>query len=171
MARLESSDLGRVVLSAFIVVVLISLIAFAAPDSAPQRTVLRSATPLLAATGLGQGWGMFAPDPRHELLRMEADVHNADGSVYHFELPFEGPFAAASDYRWRKWLEWAFLDEAPIIQSTALYAAHRSAAAGHKPVSVTVVRSLARLHPPGEDGPLEWHTSRAVVRFTREIGP
>jgi hypothetical protein len=171
MLRLESSDLGRVVLSTVIVVILVSLIAFAAPDSAPQRTVLRPATPLLVATGLGQGWGMFAPDPRHELLRMTADVHNADGSTYHFKLPFEGPFAAASDYRWRKWLEWAFLDEKPIIEGTAIYAAHRSAAAGHKPVSVTVTRSLARLRPPGQDGPLKWHTSRAEVHFKREIGP
>lgn len=171
MARLESSDLGRVVLSALIVVILVSLIAFAAPDSAPQRTVLRSATPLLAATGLGQGWGMFAPDPRHELLRLTADVHNADGSVYHFTLPFEGPFLAGSDYRWRKWLEWGFLDEAPIVEGTAIYAAHRSAAAGHKPVSVTVVRSLARLRPAGDDRPLAWHTERTQVRFKREIGP
>ena len=47
MERLENTDLGRVALSAFIVVVLISLIAFAAPDSAPQRTVLRPASPFI----------------------------------------------------------------------------------------------------------------------------
>jgi hypothetical protein len=113
---------------------------------------------------------MFAPDPRHELLRMEAEVHNADGSTYRWKLPFQGPFAAARDYRWRKWLEWGFMNDATIIQGTAIYAAHRSAAAGHRPVRVTVIRRIARLRPPGDQGPLDWKTSRAEVRFKREIG-
>jgi len=64
MERLESSDTGRVVLSALILVLLISLVAYAIPDSAPKRALLRPGLPLLSATGLGQGWGMFAPEPR-----------------------------------------------------------------------------------------------------------
>ena len=167
MERLESSDLGRACISAFLVVVLISLVAYAAPDSAPQRTLLRPATPLLVATGLGQGWGVFAPNPRRELIDVVAEVHNAGGRVDRWRFPLAGPFAANRDYRWRKLMEWNFMDPA-IIKLTALYAERQSHDAGRRPQRVVVLRRIARLGPPGDDRPPVWKTQRAELALSPE---
>jgi hypothetical protein len=161
MERVESSDIGRAVLSAFIVVLLISLVAYATPDSAPKRAVLRPGLPLLAATGLGQGWGMFAPEPRLQQIDMELRIRDADRRVTRWRIPTAGPLIGASyDYRWRKWLEWHFMPADQILQSTVDYVVRKQREAGRNPVSVTVLRRLAPLSPPGKDAPLRWRTFR-----------
>jgi hypothetical protein len=162
MQRLESSDLGRVVLSAVIVVLLICLVAYAIPDSAPKRALLRPALPLLAATGLGQGWGMFAPEPRREEIDVAVQVREADGRVVTWRMPSRSAlFGADSDYRWRKWLEWHFLPGVDAAPATAAYVVDQQRAAGLHPVRVTVIRRLARLAPPGRHAPLRWQVARS----------
>lgn len=165
MERLESSDLGRVVISAFILVLLICLIAFTGPDSAPKRTLLRPATPLLLATGLGQGWGVFAPDPRPYQLKLEVEVHNSDGSMDRWRLPFAGPLHANRDYRWRKWMEMNFQNQEGFTQATAVYAARQSAKAGRSPKRVVLIHRYAQLRDIGDDRPLDWKTVKTEFGF------
>jgi hypothetical protein len=165
MERLESSDTGRVVLSAVIVVLLVSLVAYATPDSAPKRAVLRAGMPLLSATGLGQGWGMFAPEPRREQIQMTVQVREADGRLVNWDMPSRGDlFGASSDYRWRKWLEWGFMPDVDVPAATAAYAVAQQQAAGLHPVRVTVIRRLAPLGPPGSDAPVRWRVARTSYR-------
>jgi hypothetical protein len=165
MERLESSDLGRTVLGAFIIVLLISLVAYATPDSAPKRALLRPGLPLLSATGLGQGWGMFAPEPRQQQIDLRLSVRDADGRLSTWRIPARGALlGASSDYRWRKWLEWQFMPGADAVSPTVDYVVRRQRAAGRHPVRVTVVRRLAQLPPPGDDAPPRWRTIRSTFR-------
>jgi hypothetical protein len=167
MERLESSDLGRVVLSALIVVVLISVVAYAAPDSAPKRALLRPGLPLLAATGLGQGWGMFAPEPRQQDLEVTVRVREADGRLTTWTMPERGPLiGASSDYRWRKWLEFHFLGQEDIVQATVDYVVRQQRRAGLDPVRVTVLRRIANLPPVGSHAPLRWRTLRSQYQVS-----
>jgi hypothetical protein len=168
MERMESTDIGRTVLSAFIVVLLVSLVAYATPDSAPKRAILRPGLPLLAATGLGQGWGMFAPEPRLQKIDMELRIRDADGRVTRWKIPTKGPvIGASSDYRWRKWLEWHFMPQDSILEATVDYVVRRQRERGRHPVSVTALRRLAPLPPPGSDAPLRWQTFRNDFKVTR----
>jgi hypothetical protein len=161
MQRVESSDLGRVVLSAVIVVLLICLVAYAIPDSAPKRALLRPALPLLSATGLGQGWGMFAPEPRREEIDVAVQVREADGRLVTWRMPSRSSlFGADSDYRWRKWLEWHFMPGTDVVGATAAYVVAQQRAAGLHPVGVTVIRRLAHLPPPGSHAALHWEVAR-----------
>jgi hypothetical protein len=64
MRRLEESETGRLVISAFVLVVVVCLVANALPDTVVTRPLGRPVASLFGVTGLDQGWGLFAPAGR-----------------------------------------------------------------------------------------------------------
>src|SRR5690349_17596288 len=107
MRRLEDSETGRLVISAFVLVVVVCLVANAIPDTVAS---------LFGVTGLDQGWGLFAPNPRRQQIDISARVEFADGSSAVWRIPRGGPVIAASeDYRWRKWMEYVVFARNPEV--------------------------------------------------------
>jgi hypothetical protein len=158
--RLESSAVGRAVISAFAVVTVVALALWNLPDSEIKRKALTVVRPYVTALGLEQNWGVFAPDPRRESLELVARVEYADGTERTLEVPRGDPFVGEYwDYRWRKWYEWARADAYQNLWDPgARWFARVAADEGGTPVRVTLVRRWRESLPPGP-GPArsEWH--------------
>jgi hypothetical protein len=150
--RLEARPAGRLLISAFLVVTLASIVVTNLPESRLHRDAMKAAGPLLRLTGLDQDWRVFAPDPRQTSLRIEARVRYDDGRVATWRPPSGGDLAGAYwDYRWRKWLENAIQDAKRRVlwKPAALFAAHELDGPGRRPRSVTLIRRWQDLRPPG----------------------
>ena len=170
---MESSDVGRAVISAFLIVTLLAIVAINIPDSKLRREVLRPGQTYLNATGLDQIWSVFAPDPRRTSVDMEARIRYADGTRGVWHLP-EGNDVTGEywDYRWRKWLENVILDARrhQLWRPAARFIAGRERASGRQPVRITLVRRWRDLRPPGVKGPdrTRWREySYYTLRFDR----
>lgn len=154
--RFEASVVGRSVISVFVVVAVFSIIVINLPGSSPIRTrLLKKAQPFLNATGLDQGWGVFAPDPRRAVYGLHAVVEYDDGSSATWRFPTGDDLIGGYwDYRWRKWMENVNDDGngATLRKPAALWAAKETAHKGAHPIRVQLFRSIATLRPPGEKG-------------------
>ncbi len=150
------------VITAFIVVVLASIAVSNMPDGRAYSAAYSVAEPLLVATGLDQRWRIFAPNPRSEILYLEARVVRADGSVSTWRPPTSNPLIGSyRDSHWRKFVEHAVLQPDgrfgygwPYLWRTiALYVARLEGQHGSRPVSVTLIRRTATEIPPGKGPP------------------
>ena len=154
LPRLSSTGPGRAVLTAFLVVTLVTIVAANLPES-PLRRILSTLTqPYANAVGLDQRWNVFAPNPRSHSLSFEARLVYADGGVTTWRVPHGGPVLGAYwDYRWRKWAERVTADafEDDLWEETASWLARREAERGRAPKKVTLVRRWRDLNPPGVD--------------------
>lgn len=160
--RLEHSRGGRVLITAFIVVTLACVLVSNLPEGRAQQRAYDVAQPFLNLSGLDQRWRIFAPNPRSEVLYLEARVVRADGSVSIWRTPTSGPLIGGyRDSHWRKFVEHAVLrdddtfdDGWPYLWRTiALYAARQEAGHGARPVQVTLIRRSAQEIPPGKGPP------------------
>ena len=159
--RLEGSAPGRALISFFVLVTLGALAVTNLPDSAVKAGVLAPAGPYLAATGLDQNWGVFAPDSRRTVLILIARVRYDDGSTAEWRLPEGGPVVGAYwDYRWRKWAENLMTiggDAARLQRPAAVWIARDMRRSRKRPVLVTLAARSSALPPPGrqagEQGP------------------
>lgn len=154
--RLESSDSGRALISAFLIVTLLAIGATNMPDSKIRREVLRPGQTYLNATGLDQIWSVFAPDPRPTSVDMEARIRYADGRRGVWNVPRgDDVFGSYWDYRWLKWMENVILDARrdQLWKPAAQFIAGRERARGRRPVQITLVRRWRDLKPPGAKGP------------------
>jgi hypothetical protein len=153
--RVEGTRAGRLVISAFVVVVLAGIAFSNLPDGALQRSGARLTQPYVDALGLDQKWRMFAPIPRNEVLYLEARVRHAGGRVSVWRPPKEDPLVGAyRDYRWRKLVEHAVPAGGVwprLLPAIAHYAARQE---GDHPVSVTLVQRSADVLPPDRGGGL-----------------
>ena len=149
--RLESTVLGRVAISAFVLATLISLVLWNLPESNLKHTALTVVRPYVTALGIDQNWGVFAPDPRRQSLELVARVNYADGTEEVLELPRGDDFVGAYwDYRWLKWMEWATSDaHQDLWDPAARWFARMAAERGRTPTRVTLVRRWRDLLPPG----------------------
>src|SRR5438094_1905989 len=77
----EKSVAGRVVLSAAFVIVLASLVVVNLPESQLHRDLVRPARAIAIGTTLEQSWGVYAPDPRRQVIELEARLRFADGTT------------------------------------------------------------------------------------------
>ena len=149
---LEESDLGRIVISALVIVALVAVIAANLPDSHLKRRLTDVADPAIDATGLVQVWGVFAPDPRRTIVAMEGRVRFADGSTETWREPTGSPFVDAySLAHWRKYVEFTIRDDyaGVLWEPTAAWIAKESARGGRSPVEVKPRPSLDRALPTG----------------------
>lgn len=171
-ARVESSRVGRAVISLVVAALTVVMVLEALPDS-PLRTVTRepAQTPVQAivdATGLSQSWRLFAPDPRDYSQRLVARLAYDDGTVTHWRPPEGGRVLAT--YRWWRWRKWASMvirhDHLRPQAAEWLAATHRRARAG--PVTVTLLEQRAEHPPPGSGAydPPPYHTVEALFSAT-----
>lgn len=153
--RIEASDLGRVVISAFIVITLIVIFTFNLPylyDSELKRQLVRISSRFVQTAGIDQAWSVFAPTPRQYVIAFRARITYADGSESYWEIPHYGPWIGAfQSTRWRKWVEvvWDQNYAGSTWVSTARWIARTHAKDGLRPVTVTFIRRLHDLWPPG----------------------
>lgn len=161
-AKLRSSKVRKVLLSAFLIVTLVSTVGANLPDSQLRRTLVSVGQPYLNAVGLDQRWNVFAPNPRRQEIYLEARIIDADGREQTWHVPRGGPFLGAYwDYHWRKWVESAIADahRSDLWHPTASWVAGKVAERGRPPREVTLIRRWRDLGPPGprpQNGP--WRT-------------
>jgi uncharacterized protein DUF5819 len=157
--RVESSALGRVVISVLIVLVLVCVLTANLPRSELQHRLLSADHHMLYGLGLDQNWNLFAPDPRRQTIALEARIVYADGSREVWRPPSGGALVGAYwDYRWRKWYEQVTQSGTDAIWTDAARYVARTHAA-RRPVRVSLVSRWYDLPPPGHvsDAPV-WHS-------------
>ena len=169
--RLESSVAGRIVISAFLVVTIVSVIIWNLPQSEIQRRSLKVVRPYITALSLDQNWGVFAPDPRRETLDFFARVRYADGTEEDVRMPTGGRLVGAYwDYHWWKWVESVTNDQRQALwKPAAVWFSRRATTDTRRPVQVTLVRRWYQIFPPGP-GPSRGPWQEAEY-YTLEITP
>jgi hypothetical protein len=150
--RLESSRVGRWLITAFLIVTLAGILVSNLPAGAVKRDASKVTGPYDVATGLDQWWAMFAPYPRSEILYLEARVTRANGQVSIWRPPTDGALLGAyRDAHWRKFVEHAVPrpgnpDSWPQLwRPLALYIARLERTHGSRPVQVTLIKRSAEI--------------------------
>lgn len=149
--RFEAGEFGRAVISGFVLVMVVTMVALNMPRARITQEIARVATPIAVSTGVDGNWGVFAPDPRRESVGLTARVKYADGSVRRWDLPHGGPLVGEYwDYRWLKWMEIVIQPTFQgLWQPAARYIARRMPKPHTRPVQVTLTRHDKGLGPPG----------------------
>jgi hypothetical protein len=149
--RVESTEFGRGLISAFVLVTLGFVLATNLPASPLRDKLLAPGQPYLNALGLDQSWAIFAPDPRRAVIALRATIRYDDGSTATWRIPENDPVIGTfRDYRWRKWLENVIADaNQQLWRPAALWVAAHEARPGRSVVQVQLVRRYATLQPPG----------------------
>jgi hypothetical protein len=158
--RLESTRLGRVLISAFLIVTLLGLLTTSVLESHLRTKLLRVEHSFLYATGLTQNWGVFSPNPRRQVIELRARIVYGDGTTETWRPPRADPFIGAYwDFHWLKWVEYVILDDhrGDLWRPAATWIARAHATRDHRPVRVTLVRRWYDLPPPGHPAPHPWH--------------
>ena len=168
--RFERGPVGRVLISVFAVVMILTILTANLPPSRLQTLLLRADHPYLNAVDMSQDWGVFAPDPRQQTVHVLAQVTFSDGSQETWQIPARDPVVGEYiDYRWRKWQEWAVSPaDAFLYKPGAIYAARRLATPQRRPVSVTL---LDRSHPITVPGQPSVPPSKPHSFYTTKITP
>lgn len=155
--RLEASDVGRMLISAFLVFTLLGIVVWNLPGGVLQRRLLPVARPYFQSAGLDQGWGVFAPDPRNITNDFFARLQYPDGSETIWRYPLGNPVLAGyRTYRWQKWSEHVTLDVPSLQAPAAHWVENTQIRNGQHPVVVTLVQRWADTPPPGSNTPLQW---------------
>ncbi len=164
--RIEASDVGRALISAFVVITLVVIVAANLPASKLKTELTRIAGPYNDAVELNQVWGVFAPDPRRRVLQIEARIEYTDGSTEVWQPPRGLPFPNSyRDVRWRKWVEVVPL----VLSQTALWLARSHTRDGRTPRHVEIVQRRYELLPPGDGNDrTPWETR---VLYELEVTP
>jgi hypothetical protein len=149
----------QTLVSAFLIVLLFCVVVAAMPPSSLERTLSRPARPFLEATGLDQSWGVFAPNPRREVIDMSVRILYPDGRAETWRPP--------KGYRWRKLMEHTNLSEglSSLARDTVLYAAR---SAGGRPIRAILLRRWAALPPEAGTAPGRWRVIRNVFAVEPE---
>jgi hypothetical protein len=170
--RFEGSDLGRTIISAFIVITLVAIVAENLPASKLQRELAEVSRPFVRALNLSQVWGVFAPEPRRRSAFLSARVTFEDGSVETWRPPDGLPFPHSyRDVHWRRWAEAMSRDDLQVAtsQPTAEWLAREFAGSGRRPTRIELMVRIQNLNPPGE------HPDRAEpedeIVYTLDLRP
>ena len=172
--RLEATDLGRALISAFVLVTLIVIFASNLPrlyDSELKRQLSRIGTPYLGATGIDQSWSVFAPEPVKQNSVFTAVITFDDGSTARWHEPqydrFVGSFLEG---RWSKWLEVIRNTnyENDVWKPAAAWLARKYDTRGRRPVEVRFIRAWQDIPPPDVKTKAPWH---AAVYYTFKVTP
>ena len=149
----------QTLVSAFLIVLLFCVVVAAMPPSSLERTLARPARPFLEATGLDQSWGVFAPNPRREVIDMRVRILYPDGRAETWRPP--------KGYRWRKLMEHTNLSEgiSTLARDTVLYAAR---SAGGRPTRAVMIRRWATLPPRAGAERARWRVVRHVFAVRPE---
>ncbi len=139
--RFERSRAGRVLISLFVLLMLVTILTANLPASYLQDRLLKVDHPYLYAVDMEQNWGVFAPDPRQQTVDVLGRVTFADGSHETWRVPRRNPVVGEYiDYRWLKWTEWVVSPAYPELQKpAAIYIARHLAKPGRRPVRVALI--------------------------------
>jgi hypothetical protein len=148
--------------SALLVATVAALIIWNLPSSELKSVALPAAQPYIGATGLTQGWNLFAPDPLDRSREMVAFIHYADGTSASWRPPRGGPWLAPyRTYRWYAEIARLRLDRnSERWEPFAAWVARSHDHGGRQPARVDLVRRWQDIAPPGgaPDGP--WQEER-----------
>ncbi|MGB2875593.1 MAG: hypothetical protein WBB76_09000 [Gaiellaceae bacterium] len=150
--RFERTRLGRLLISAFLLVTLVTILTANLPPSRLQDLLLSADHPYLYGLGLDQDWSVFAPEPRRETIHITAQVTFADGSQTTWHVPTRNPVVGEyTDYRWLKWTEFIVSPvQQQLWQPIARYVARQLATPTRRPVRVSLHDRWYDLLPPGQ---------------------
>jgi hypothetical protein len=171
--RLQANPAGRLVISAFVIVVVTATVLWNLPDSEIRRVSLPVLQPLMQATGLQQKWGVFSPDPRTQVIDLVARFEYADGTTGAWRPPDGNPLVGGyRTYRWRKWSEDVRLnDERHLWVPAAAWALDSAEHQGREPVQVTLVRRWRDVAPPGTENDEGWREFTMLTATPAELAP
>lgn len=159
--RLESSRVGRWLLSAFLVAALGAVVLWNLPESEIRNTAAPVVEPVVNATGLDQRWNLFAPDPPQRTFQVLARIEYADGSLALWQPP--------RNDRWRKWL--GVLRGAGgrrLREPTAAWIAQHHDSGGRRAVRVELLLRQRDIPAPGRD-PLPELPWREELFYTYDV--
>lgn len=147
--RFEESRVGEVVISGLVAVILFVCVVWNLPDAEMKRKLTPMITPFVLATGLDQGWQMFAPDPPHRLDVLLVHVTMSDGAerIWTFR-PGDKVVGSFRWYHWQKMRE-AAVWQHESQQGFAHYIARQLAGPAEQPVRVRMVLRQQPLAAPG----------------------
>ncbi len=149
-ANLRRGKLGQALISAGLIVTLAAMFASIMPASAIKTTLLVPAQPYLNVLGLGEDWGVFAPNPRQEVIYATGVFAYADGTRSEWSFPVRPGIMAYSDYRWQKYEEHVRLDKFKgLWKPFSEYLLAHEAIPGKKVLQVGLKRRWAEINPPG----------------------
>ena len=172
--RFEASDIGRMLISAFLIFTLLGIVVWNLPGGTAQSKLIPVARPYFQSAGLDQGWGVFAPDPRNMTNDFYARLDYPDGSQVVWRYPLGNPVVATyRTFRWQKWSEHVAIDaRSVLLDPTAQWLVRTQVRDGQHPVQVTLVQRFADTPPPDSKAALQWQenvlytwTSPSLPRF------
>jgi hypothetical protein len=100
--RFETSGRGRKAITVFLAVVIAMMLIANMPPGPAGNAANAPIEPVLEATGLSQGWYLFAPNPARKTVRLVAVIRFTDGSKATWTPPSSNRFLGAyRDYHWR----------------------------------------------------------------------
>ena len=149
--RFESSVVGEALIGAFVALFLLVGVAWNLPASEIKNRLVPVLRPVATATGVGQGWKMYSPNPIRRLEVVEVHVTMADGSDRVWTLQrgdlVIGPF---SWYRWQK-LKEQLVREPAIRAEFARWVVRELAPPPAQPERVEMTLRTTDMPPPGEN--------------------
>lgn len=168
--RAPLATAGKMTLNALLLLTLAGMVISSLPASELQRRLYPLVEPYMAATGLAQTWGMFAPDAPLHATELVAHIHYADGTSGTWRPPSGGgPLEGTRSYRWRKWSFVARNRNQPEAwTTTARWVVANHDHQGRQPVRVELVRRWRPLAAPGSAAANGW---RQQTYFTLELAP
>jgi hypothetical protein len=157
--RLERSDIGRMVISAFLVFTLLGIVAWNLPGSVLRDRLVPTWRPYFDTAGLDQGWGVFAPNPRQMTNDLYAILDYPDGTQTVWRAPLGNPEVARyRTYRWQKWTEHVSMDVRSLDEPTVRWLARTQLHHGMHAWRVTLVQRFADTPAPDAPAVLKWKT-------------
>ncbi len=171
--RLEASPAGRWVVRAFLAVTVTALVVFNFPGSGIRSLALPVVERYINATGLTQGWNVFAPDPPGFTSEVVARIEYLDGTSVRWQPPRGGDLVGG--YRTYHWAVgsgrlqgegWRSLRE-PF----ARWLARIHSEGGRRPVRVELISRIRPNLPPGTDASSPpWEESTVFTLDLRSDG-
>ncbi len=158
--RLEASSGGRLLLSVFLAFTVVAILVWNLPESEIRQRALPVVEPYVNATGLDQGWNLFAPNPPRRTYEVLARIEYADGSAVLWKSP--------RNDRWRKWLGVIRIERSRRLREpTAAWIAGHHDDGGRRTTQVELIVRGRDLPPPGSNLPEQaWEEE---VFFTYEV--
>lgn len=148
----------RLALTAFILFHIVAVLLWLTPVGTTSAEAARTfAANYVSWGGLGQNWGMFAPEPSNLNIYLSANITYQDGSQHTWDFPRMDQIDLVSRYyqeRYRKFEEYAHLDSASgMWPDLAVWIARQNnPEPGNPPVRVQLTRNWWTVPPPPPNG-------------------
>ena len=149
--RVDSSPIGRAVISGFILFIIAILLGANLPDSPIKSQINSVVAPMRGVLALGQSWSVFAPNPRRESWEVKARITYSDGTVGTWSKPNGDAFIG--EYRFHRWVKYAEQvwqrRHRGIWPHLAIWLVRTHDSPIRHPVRIELIRRWQPLNPPG----------------------